>query len=122
MAEAEARQHSAKLWLGGAGLALAALAAFQLHPILTGSGNLMGEVHVDDGKAFMTECMEASLMWKANSVDFRLAATSQERAALRSKCTAAYATSEITPEMREVRSGARIVREGQEGVITTGAF
>lgn len=122
MAEAEAQQHSAKLWLGGAGLLAAALAAFQLQPLMTGSGNLLGEVHADEGQAFITECMEASLMWKANSVDFRLAATSQERAELRGKCSAAYAEGEITPEMREVRSGERLVREGQEGIRTTGAF
>ncbi|HEV7692007.1 MAG TPA: hypothetical protein VGO52_14320 [Hyphomonadaceae bacterium] len=109
------------MWLGVAGC-LASVGLFQLYPMVSGSGDLLGEVQAGDGQAFVTECMEAALMWKHDTLDFRLAATAQERTVLRGQCSAAFASGSITPEMRDVRDGVRLVRDGAKGVHTTSVF
>jgi hypothetical protein len=118
-----ARTRSAKAWLGMAGLLAAAVAASQLTPPASGaSSGLLGEFRAGEGEAFITECMEAALMWKDDTLGWRLAATPRERAALRGRCSAAYAKGVITPEMQDVRAGIRIVRDSEEGVRTTSVF
>ena len=109
------------MWLGAAGCAVS-IGLVQLYPTVTGSGDLLGEVRAGEGQAFVTECMEAALMWKHDTLDFRLAATSQERAALRGQCSAAFANGAPTPEMQDVRNGVRLVRDGAKGVHTTSVF
>ena len=123
MTAADAASRKLKtMWFGVAGC-IASVGLVELYPMVNGSGSsLMGEVHAGAGEAFITECMEAALMWSHDSLDFRLAATSQERTALRGKCSAAYARGETTPEMIAVRDGSRIVRDGKEGVTTSSVF
>jgi hypothetical protein len=122
MTRAEAHPLKAKtMWLGAAGC-IASVGLFQLYPMVSGSGDLLGEAQVGEGQVFVTECMEAALMWKHDTLDFRLAATSQERTALRGQCSAAFASGAPTPEMLDVRNGVRIVRDGAKGVRTTSVF
>ena len=110
-------------WMAAGGFIAAALFVV-FHPLSgqSGASGLLGEFHAGEGQAFVTECMEAALMWKHDSLDFRLAATAQERTVLRGQCSAAYASGELTPEMKDVRAGLRLVREGQQGVITSNVF
>jgi hypothetical protein len=122
MTRAEAKPLNTKtMWLGAAGC-LASFGLFQLYPMVSGSGDLLGEIRAGEGQAFVTECMEAALMWKHDTLDFRLAVTSQERTALRGQCSAAFASGVVTAEMSAVRAGSRIVRDGAKGVRTTSVF
>jgi hypothetical protein len=110
-------------WMAAGGFVAASL-LFGFHPLSAqaGSSGLLGEFRAGEGETFITECMEAALMWKDDTIGWRLAATPQERTALRGKCSAAYASGEITPEMQDVRSGVRLVRDSDEGVRTTSVF
>lgn len=122
MARAEAQPITTKtMWLGAAGC-IASVGLFQLYPMVSGSGDLLGEVRVGEGQAFITECMEAAVMWKSDTLDFRLAATAQERTALHGQCSAAFASGVATPEMQAVRDGVRLVRDGAKGVRTMSLF
>ena len=81
--------------------------------LLGGSGpELMAEGPPAESHAFLTECMEAELLWKESTIGFRLSSTPEQRVAARGKCSAAYASGQPTPEMLDVRSGARTVRSG----------
>ena len=122
MTRAEAQPLKARtMWLGAASV-LASIGVFQVYPMAIGSGSLLGEFSAGEGQTFITECMEAALLWKHDTLDFRLAATSQERTALRGQCSAAFAGGALTPEMQNVRDGVRIVRDGAKGVHTTSVF
>jgi len=109
------------MWLGAAGC-IVSVGMFQLYPMVGGSGDLLGEVRAGEGQSFIIECMEAALLWKHDTLDFRLAATAQERTALHGQCSAAFASGVATPEMQGVREGVRIVRDGAKGIHTTGVF
>jgi hypothetical protein len=122
MTRAEAQPLKTKtMWFGAAGC-IASVGLFQLYPMVSGSGDLLGEFSAGEGQTFVTECMEAALLWKHDTLDFRLAATAQERTALRGQCSAAFASGAATPEMQDVRDGVRIVRDGAKGVHTTSVF
>jgi hypothetical protein len=81
--------------------------------MLGGPGpELMAEGPPAESHAFVTECMEAELLWKEGTIGFRLSATPDQRSAARGKCSAAYASGNPTPAMLDVRSGKLTVRSG----------
>jgi hypothetical protein len=73
---------------------------------------LMAEGPPAESHAFVTECMEAELLWKSGTIGFRMTSTPEQRMAARGKCSAAYTSGAPTQEMLDVRSGARLVRSG----------
>ena len=81
--------------------------------MLGGSGpELMAEGPPAESHVFVSECMEAELLWKEGTIGFRMSSTSEQRMAARGKCNAAYVAGHPTQEMLDVRSGARAVRSG----------